>query len=52
MIWGLEGEKLPPQEMFPPEPVAAFIGGEKIASDTGEILRFWVHKQLAKELYL
>ena len=52
MIWGLEGEELPPQGVFPLEPVAVFIGGEKMTSDTGECLRFWAHRKLAKELYL
>ena len=29
VIWGLEGEELPPQGGFPLKPVAVFIGGEK-----------------------
>ena len=33
------------------EPVAVFIGGEKMTSDTGEILRYWAHRRLAKDLY-
>ena len=37
--------------MFPLEPIAVFIGGENITSDTGEILRFGAHRRLAKELY-
>jgi hypothetical protein len=28
-----------------------FIQGEKMTSDTGEILRFWAHRQLAREYY-
>ena len=40
VIWGLEGDELPPQEIFPLEPIAVFIGTEKMTFDTGETLRF------------
>jgi len=33
VIWGLAGEELPPQEVFPLEPVAVFVGEEKLTSD-------------------
>ena len=49
-IWGLEGLHLPDQEIFPLEPVAIFVGNEKMTSNTGDSLRFWVHQQLEKEL--
>ena len=51
VIWGLEGEELPPQEVLPLESVAVFIGGEKMTSDTGDILRYWAQRQIAKEYY-
>ena len=38
VIWGLEGDDLLPQEILPLEPVASFGGGEKMTSDTGDIL--------------
>ena len=50
-IWGLEGDELPPQEMFPLEPVAVFVGQEKMTSDTAESLRFWAHRKLAKDTF-
>ena len=50
-IWGLDGDKLPPQEVFPLEPVAAFVGHEKMTSDTSEHLRFWAHRELAEQMF-
>ena len=37
--------------MFPLEPIGMFIQGEKLTSDTGKLLRFWVHRRLAREYY-
>ena len=51
VIWGLEGEKLPPQEVFPLKSVAVFIGGGKMTSDTGDILQYWAQQQIAKKHY-
>jgi hypothetical protein len=28
-----------------------FIQGEKLTSDTGDLLSFWAHRQLAREYY-
>jgi hypothetical protein len=50
-IWGLEGCELPPQEVFPLEPVAVFVGKEKMTSDTAESLRFWAHHKLAEATF-
>ena len=51
VIWGLDGDELPPQEVFPLESVAVFVGAEKMTSDTGDSLRFWAHQQLARATY-
>ena len=51
VIWGLEEMPFPDQEIFPLEPVAIFVGDEKMTSNTGDSLRFWVHQQLSKELF-
>ena len=51
VIWGMEGHQLPPQEVFPLEPVSIFVGTEKMTSDTGGEIRFWAHKQLAEEVF-
>jgi hypothetical protein len=37
--------------LFPLEPVGMFIQGEKLTSDTGELLRFWAHWQIVREYY-
>ena len=48
VIWGLQGRRLPPQDVFPLEPVAVFVGKNKLSSDTGAVVRYWAHKQLAR----
>jgi hypothetical protein len=40
-LWGLEGDVLPPQDVFPLEPLAVFVGKEKLTSGSEELLRFW-----------
>jgi hypothetical protein len=37
--------------LFPLEPIRMFIQGEKLTSDTGDLLSFWAHRQLAREYY-
>jgi hypothetical protein len=37
--------------LFPLEPIGMFIQGEKLTSDTGDLLSFWAHRQLAREYY-
>ena len=40
------------RRMFPLEPIRMFIQkGEKLTTDTGKLLRFWDHRQLAKTYY-
>ena len=51
VIWSLEELHLPAQEIFPLEPVTIFVGNEKMTPNTGDSLRFWVHQNLAKELF-
>jgi hypothetical protein len=36
-----------PTRQFPLEPICVFLGRNKLTSDKGERLRFWVHKQHA-----
>jgi hypothetical protein len=40
-LWGLEGEVLPRQDVFPVEPLAVFVGKEKLTSGSEDLLRFW-----------
>lgn len=51
VIWGLEGRELPSQKTFLLEPVAIFVGNEKMTSGTGERIRFWAHRQLAQQTF-
>ena len=51
VVWGLAGEKLPKQGMFPLESVAVYVGEDKLSSDMSKHVRFWVHKQIAKEVF-
>jgi hypothetical protein len=37
--------------MFPLEPIGMFVQGGKLTSDTGDTLRFWAHRQLARKYY-
>ena len=50
-IWGLEVTHLPAQYILTLEPVSIFVGNGKMTSNTCDSLRFWVHQQLAKELF-
>ena len=50
-IWDLAGEELPPQQMFPLEPVAIYLDGHKLTSDCGAPVRYWVQKQIAEEVF-
>ena len=43
--------ELPWQRRFPLEPICCFIGKEKVTSDTGPILRYWVHQREARSIF-
>jgi hypothetical protein len=34
---------------FPLEPIACYVGKDKMTSDTGDAIQFWVHRRLARE---
>jgi hypothetical protein len=50
-IWeaGLVDEEI--TQRFPLEPVCIFLGKNKLTSDKGDALRFWVNRKLAKEWF-
>ena len=48
VVWGLVGEKMPKQDMFPLEDVAVFIGEDKLSSNMDKCVRFHVHKKLQR----
>jgi hypothetical protein len=47
-LWGLEGDVLPPQDVFPLEPLAVFVGKEKLTSGSEDLLRFWSQRKVAR----
>lgn len=49
-IWLLIGEEeeLPAQEALPLDPVAVFVGEEKMTAAAEDSLRYWCHRQEAK----
>ena len=49
-LWGLEGDEIVPPNIFPLEPVAVFVGREKITSGSEDNIRFWCHLQLARRV--
>ena len=51
VVWGLAGEKLPKQGMFPLEAVTVYVGENKLSLDMSKHVRFWVHKHIAKEVF-
>jgi hypothetical protein len=52
VLWGLEGQAPPPQEMLPLEAVGVFAGRAKITSGPGETLRFWSARSVARRVFM
>ena len=44
-------DDLPPQKQFPLEPLALFIEGSKVTTESGPSIRYAAHRQEAKELF-
>ena len=38
-------------KMFPLEPVGIFVEDQKMTSDTGDHIRFWAHKKIARKYF-
>ena len=51
VVWGLAGEEYPNQKMFPLDPLAMFIGEDKLTTDMSGESRFWVKKQIVKTVF-
>ena len=51
VIWGVNGDELPPQEIFPLEPMAVFVGRKNMTSDTSKTIQHWAHRQLTKQTF-
>ena len=52
VLWGLEDRVPPRQEALPLEPVTAWVGRHKLNPSTSDELRFWVHRQIAREVFV
>ena len=50
-IWNVDPDNLPHQEAFTLESLCVFLGNEKMSSETGARILFWVHKQRAEEVF-
>ena len=50
-IWNVDPYNLPHHEAFLLELLCIFLGKEKMSSDTGARIRFWVHKQRAEKVF-
>jgi hypothetical protein len=50
-LWDLRATQLPVQQAFPLEPICIFAGTTKITADMGDYIRFWSHRQMAKETF-
>ena len=51
VLRNLESDSLPTQKPFPLEPLCIFVGKEKMTSDTGPQIRYWVQRQLAQAFF-
>jgi len=49
-LWGLEGTVPPQQGVFLLEPIAVYVGKDKMTSGLEDILRFWCQRKVAKEV--
>ena len=46
------GQGVLKQRPFPLEPVTVWVGEHKLTPDTSVDLRFWVHRIIAKEVFV
>ena len=51
VIREMDPTRLPAQQSFPLEPLSVFVDGEKMTSDTGDWVRYWAHRHLARDFF-
>ena len=51
VLWGFSGSDHPRQKTFPLEPVAVFVGDDKLTSCMHKTLQFWIHKQIEMDTF-
>ena len=52
VLWGRVGQGMLKQRPFLLEPVTVWVGDHKLTPDTSVELRFWVHRTIAKEVFV
>ena len=52
VLWGRVGQGVIKQRPLPLEPVTIWVGNHKLTPDTSVELRFWVHRMIAKEVFV
>ena len=48
VVWGLAGENLPKQDMFPLESIAVYVSDDTLSSDMSKYVSFWVINTLQR----
>jgi hypothetical protein len=44
-----DATELPVRQRFPLELIVCYVGNKKMTADTGDVIRFWAHRRLARE---
>ena len=50
-LWEVNMDDLPTQKQFPLEPLALFVDGGKVTTESGDAIRFAAHRKEAKEVF-
>lgn len=50
-LWQIDLEDIPSQKQFPLEPIALFVEGNKITTESGPSIRYAAHRREAKEIF-
>ena len=51
VLQNINPHNLPRQQQLPLEPMSVWVNDEKITPDLADRLRFWAHKQIARETF-
>ena len=50
-LWGVDLDEIPAQRQFPLEPIALFVDGTKVTTESGATIRYAAHKKEAREVF-
>ena len=51
LVWGVDLEEIPAQRQFPMEPIALFVDGTKVTTESGALIRYAAHRKEAREVF-